>query len=47
MITLRKLTLWERFLNLWPSRRRKYESELREGIKYLVEHPEIEFEIKE
>lgn len=44
---LRRLVWWKRLrLRLWPPARRRYEAEMRETIRYLVEHPEIPVEIK-
>jgi len=41
MISIRKLTTWERFRELLqPSRRRAREGRADNAIRWLVEHPE-------
>lgn len=41
MISFKEMNLWEKLLiRLSPSRRRKYEQELRKAIEYLMRHPE-------
>ena len=41
MIILKQLAWWERvLLRLVPSRRRRYQRELKAAMRYAVEHPE-------
>jgi plasmid stabilization system protein ParE len=41
VISFKEMNLWQKFLiRVFPSRRRKYEKEIREAIEYLMDHPE-------
>ena len=39
-MTFRRVTVWERLVMVFmPARRREYESELYQAMKWIVEHP--------
>ncbi len=40
MITFSQRTFWDCVLNMWPPYRKRRQEEIRDAIKYLVEHPE-------
>lgn len=47
VFTFRKLTFGQRLLLLvWPAYRRRYEADLKAGIRWLVEHPELPVEFE-
>lgn len=38
----KRRSLWDRFLDLWPPRRKRRRNELRDAIEYAMEHPDEE-----
>lgn len=46
VVTLRRLSWWRRrvWLRVCPAARRRYESDLLAGMRWLVSHPHVEVE---
>jgi hypothetical protein len=41
MISFQRASLFDSILNLWPSRKKRLQVEMRATIKYLVDHPDV------
>ena len=43
---LKRMSIWERFLlKISKKRRIEYEKRMREGLRYLMDHPEIDVQV--
>ena len=40
MISFKRLSYFDHFKRMWPPYRRRKDAELKEAIRYLVQHPE-------
>lgn len=44
---MRRISIWWRVLEfLWPALKRERERRLRDGIRWLVRHPEVQVNIR-